>query len=230
MEARVLAVLIEKERTVPDTYPLTLNALAAGCNQKTSRDPVMNCSDTDILEALDVLRRHSLILETSGGRVMRYAHNTKRVLEIPSESVALLATLLLRGPQTAGELRINCERLCRFSDISAVEGFLTELAERPSGALVAALPRLPGTREGRWVASLVSGAPVAGGDPTAVKAARGLPAPLVPWAGETSATNPIAGPLELAELKQRVERLEQAVEALTRALQTLEESSPSSGH
>jgi uncharacterized protein YceH (UPF0502 family) len=149
-EGRVLGVLIEKQRTVPDAYPLTQNALVAGCNQKSSRDPVMTLSDADVQQALDALRRQSLVIETSGGRVMRYAHNAERVLGIPSQSTALLAALLLRGPQTAGELRTNCERMHRFADTSAVEAFLHELAERAAGALVAELPRAPGTRETRW--------------------------------------------------------------------------------
>ena len=160
VEARVLAVLVEKQRSVPDTYPMSLNALVAGCNQKTSRAPTMNVSDADVLQALDVLNGFSLIVETSGGRVMRYAHNAERVLALPTQSVALLSTLVLRGPQTAGELRLNSERLHRFSDISAVEGFLHELAERAAGSLVAELPRVPGTRETRWT-QLLTGAPPA---------------------------------------------------------------------
>jgi len=139
-------VLFEKRLTVPDTYPLTLNALLAGCNQKTSRDPVMSATEAEVQAALDQLKRLSLVIESSGGRVMRYAENVKRVLEVPSESVALLVTLILRGPQTAGELRIHCERLQKFSDISAVEGFLGELAVWPPGALVVELPRQPGAR------------------------------------------------------------------------------------
>ena len=149
-EGRVLGVLIEKQRTVPDTYPLTLNALVAGCNQKSSRDPVTTLSDGDVQQALEALSRRSLVVETSGGRAMRYAHNAERVLALPSQSVALIAALLLRGPQTAGELRIGTERMHRFADISAVEAFLHELAERQAGALVAELPRAPGTRETRW--------------------------------------------------------------------------------
>jgi uncharacterized protein YceH (UPF0502 family) len=97
-------------------------------------------------------------METSGGRVSRYSHNIERVLQVPSQSVAILTVLMLRGPQTAGELRINCERLHSFADISAVEGFLEELAARPAGPLVVQLPRLPGSRESRW-AHLLSGAP-----------------------------------------------------------------------
>ena len=158
VEARVLAVLIEKQRSVPDTYPMSVNALVSGCNQKTSRAPLMNVSDNDVLQALDALKVLSLIVETSGGRVMRYAQNVARVLAIPAQSVALLTVIMLRGPQTVGELRIHSERLHRFADISSVEGFLAELAERSSGALVVELARQPGARETRW-AHLLSGAP-----------------------------------------------------------------------
>jgi len=172
LEARVLAVLVEKQRSVPDTYPLSLNALVSGCNQKTSRAPLMQASDADVSQALDALKGHSLIMESSGGRVMRYAHNTERVLGLPAQSVALLATLILRGPQTAGELRINADRLHRFADISAVDAFLDELAQRASGALVAQLPRAPGTRETRWMQLLTGPAPDA---PTTQPDARGSP-------------------------------------------------------
>ena len=157
LETRVLGVLAEKQHTVPDTYPLTLNALVSGCNQKTSRDPVIEASEADVLTAIDSLRSLTLVVESSGGRVQRYAHNLEKVLQVPSQSAALLVTLMLRGPQTAGELRLNSERLHRFSDISAVEAFLHELAERAVGALVVELPRQPGARENRW-AHLLSGA------------------------------------------------------------------------
>ena len=155
-ETRVLGVLVEKQRTVPDTYPLTLNALVSGCNQKSSRDPILELTESDVQAALDALKSRSLVVESSGSRVMRYAHNVGRVLEIPAQAVALLAVLMLRGPQTAGELRINCDRLHHFADISAVEGFLHELAARPAGTLVVELARAPGTRETRW-AQLLSG-------------------------------------------------------------------------
>jgi len=151
LEARILGVLVEKERTVPDAYPMSLNALLAGCNQKTSRSPVMNVAEAELVAALAALKALSLVIESSGGRVMRYAQNVKRVLQVPTESVALLAMLMLRGPQTAAELRANCERLCRFSDVSAVEGFLAELAQRPAGVLAQELPRQPGSRETRWM-------------------------------------------------------------------------------
>src|SRR6187551_158045 len=158
LETRVLGTLVEKQHTVPDTYPLTLNALVSGCNQKTSRAPVMEATETEVQATLDGLKRRNLVIESSGGRVARYAQNVDPVLKIPSQSVAILTVLMLRGPQTPGELRINCERLHRFADLSAVEAFLQELAARPAGALVVQLARLPGARENRW-AHLLSGTP-----------------------------------------------------------------------
>jgi uncharacterized protein len=158
LETRVLGTLAEKQHTVPDTYPLTLNALVSGCNQKTSRAPVMEATEPEAREALDALKSLNLVMETSGGRVPRYSHNLERVLQVPAQSAALLTSLMLRGPQTAGELRLSTERLHRFADISAVDGFLQELAARPAGALVVQLPRLPGARENRW-AHLLSGEP-----------------------------------------------------------------------
>jgi hypothetical protein len=161
LEARIVGTLIEKQRTVPDTYPLSLNALAAGCNQKTSRHPVMEASDSELLQAIDNLTVLGLVSAVSGSRVARFAHGLERALGVPTQASALLAVLMLRGPQTAGELRLNCERLHRFADISAVEAFLEELAARPEGALVVELPRLPGSRENRW-AHLLSGQPAGG--------------------------------------------------------------------
>ena len=153
-EARVLATLVEKSRTVPDSYPLTLKSLGSGCNQKTSRDPVMNLSDGQIQEALDGLRRRSLVNEIGGARTSRWEHNFPRGIGVPDQSAALLCLLMLRGPQTAGELRINSERWHRFADISSVEAFLDELQSRSAekgGPLVLLLPRAPGSREPRWV-------------------------------------------------------------------------------
>ncbi len=158
IETRVLGVLAEKQKTVPDSYPLTLNSLVSGCNQKTSRNPVLDLTEAQVQAALDSLKGYSLVAETSGGRAFRYEHNIDRVLRVPSQSVALLTVLMLRGPQTAGELRIACDRMHNFADISSVEGFLEELAERPAGALVVKLARLPGARESRW-AHLLSGTP-----------------------------------------------------------------------
>ncbi len=149
LEARVLGVLIEKQHTVPDTYPLSLNALTMGCNQKTARSPVIEATEAEVLTAVDGLKGLSLVFEGSGSRVVKFEHNMGRVLGLPGQSVALLAVLMLRGPQTAAEVRVNCERLHRFADISSVEGFLEELAAK-SPAMVIKLARAPGSREARW--------------------------------------------------------------------------------
>ena len=145
----MLGVLVEKQATVPDTYPLSLNALVAGCNQKTARDPVVNATDAEVLAAVDGLKTQSLVFEVSGSRVVRFEHNMARVLGVPGAANALLAVLMLRGPQTTAELRLNCERLHRFADLSSVEAFLDELANKPPVRVVK-LPRAPGAREARW--------------------------------------------------------------------------------
>ena len=204
-EARVLATLMEKARTVPDSYPLTLNSLASGCNQKTSREPVMNLSEADILSALDSLRDRHLVIEVSGQRAMRWEHNFERVLGVPSQASALLGLLMLRGPQTAAELRTNAERWHRFADTGSVEVFLEELQERSEekgGALVQLLPKAPGAREARW-AHCLSGAP----DLT-------VPA----------ATNNIAAQADNAALHARLAQLEAQVNDLSQRLQQLEEA------
>jgi len=152
LEARVLGVLIEKQLTTPDYYPLTLNALVAGCNQKSNREPVLNVSEGEVQMALDALKHHTLIIESYGasGRVMRYAHNMTKVLSVNQAVSALLAALMLRGAQTPGELRTGCDRLYRFADISSVEAYLEEMAARAAGALALKLPKQPGSREHRW--------------------------------------------------------------------------------
>jgi len=201
LETRILGVLVEKQHTVPDTYPLTLNALVSGCNQKTSRDPVIEASDAQAQAALDHLKTLSLVVESSGGRVMRYAHNVGRVLNVPAQAVAILTVMMLRGPQTLAELRINSDRLHRFSDISSVEGFLHELAARPEGALVAELPRAAGARETRWT-HLLAGEPIASASP----------------AMETVATDERVGVGELVALRTTVTRLEEEVAMLRASL------------
>jgi uncharacterized protein YceH (UPF0502 family) len=206
LETRVLGVLAEKQRTVPDSYPLTLNSLLSGCNQKSSRDPVIEASEAEVIAALDSLRSLSLIVETSGGRAARYAHNIERVLHIPTQSTALLTMLMLRGPQTAGELRINCERLHKFADISSVESFLAELAERAAGSLVMELPRQPGSRENRWI-HLLSGAPILE-EHTSANAAAATPSSDV-TVGEIAALKANVAKLEaeVSELRTMVGKL-----------------------
>ena len=209
LEARVLGVLIEKAHTVPDSYPLSLNSLTLGCNQKTARDPVLNASEADVQGATDALRSLSLVFESSGSRVTRYEHNLGRALGLPSQSVALPAVLMLRGPQTVSELRTNSERLHRFADLSSVEAFLDELAARADekgGPLVVKLARAPGARESRWAQLLcgpvdasmlaqASNADTTSGEFVAASELAALRAQQAALQGE------------LAELRERVDRL-----------------------
>ena len=207
LEARILGVLIEKEKTTPDAYPLTLNSLTAGCNQKSSRDPVISVSESEVQTALETLRGRTLILETYGasGRVLRYAHNFSKVYGLPAASVALLAMLTLRSAQTVSELRANCERLYHFDDASSVEAYLEELAERSSGALAVKLPKQPGSREHRWVQLLCGEA--------------AIPADT----GDTGHR----GTASRFELEERVARLEEKVAELQAAISQIV-SSPTS--
>jgi uncharacterized protein len=200
IEARVLGTLMEKARTVPDTYPLSLNSLVAGCNQKTSREPLTNVSEAQAQEALDALKLLSLVFQSSGSRVARWEHNFQRGVGVPEQSAVLLGLLMLRGPQTAGELRINSERWYRFADISSVEAFLEELQDRAAekgGPLAVKLPRAPGMREQRWTHLLCG--PV---DANAL-------------AAQTGSTG--AQP----ELEARIEALENEVAVLRSAVQNL---------
>ena len=201
LEARVLGVLVEKQRTVPDTYPMSLNALVGGCNQKTARVPVIEAGDADVLAAIDGLKGLSLVFEGSSSRVVKFEHNMGRVLGIPSQSVALLAVLMLRGPQTSAELRLNCERLHRFADISSVEGFLDELVAKDPPRVIK-LPRAAGEREARW-AHLLCGEVA----PPAVLAATGGDAGVA--VGELAALRAEQTRLaaEVAELRALVQRL-----------------------
>lgn len=153
IEARVLGTLMEKARTVPDSYPLSLNALLLGCNQKTSREPLMELLESDVVGALERLKEAGLVRENSGGRTARFEHNFQRGIGVPEQSAVLLGLLMLRGPQTAAELRLNSERWYKFADVSSVEGFLDELQERAEakgGPLTVKLPKAPGSREHRW--------------------------------------------------------------------------------
>ena len=201
IEARVLATLMEKARTVPDSYPLTLNSLVLGCNQKTSRDPLMDLTEADVAAALESLREASLVHETSGGRTTRYTHNFQRGMGVPEQSAVLLGLLMLRGPQTAAELRLNSERWYKFADVSSVEGFLEELQERSDekgGPLTVKLPRAPGAREQRW-AHLLCG-PVDMSSPMAGQQAA---------AHGTTADRLERLEAEVAELRAILERLHQ---------------------
>ena len=203
VEARIIGTLMEKARTVPDSYPLSMQALLTGCNQKTTREPVMNVTEAEAAHALDELRELGLVHENSGARVARYSHNLMRALVLPEQSAVLLGLLMLRGPQTAAELRLNAERWYRFADASSVEGFLEELQERSTtkgGPLTIKLPRAPGAREPRWAHLLCGSVEVGAHNPTTTPQ---------PTAADTTA------------LAHRVAVLEQQVAVLTKHLETL---------
>jgi uncharacterized protein len=205
-EARVLAVLVEKQHTVPDSYPLSLNALTLGCNQKTAREPVMQLSEAEVLQGINGLKEISLVNEVSGNRVVRFEHNAARGLGVPSQSVALLTMLMLRGPQTSAELRLHTERLHRFADLSSVDGFLDELSTK-TPARVVRLPKGPGEREARWAHLLCGEAAIttASGPSQALSSGSEAAA----WADELAAlkAEQQRQAEELASLRALVERL-----------------------
>lgn len=155
-EARVLGCLIEKAMTTPEYYPLTVNALIAACNQRTNRDPVVDHSEPTVETALASLDRRGLvgITRVSGGRTLKYLHHADAELRIDQEQLAILAVLLLRGPQTAGELRSRTDRYVSFASVAAVEETLRDLQDRDD-PLVERLPRGPGRKESRYRTLLV---------------------------------------------------------------------------
>ena len=160
-EARVLGCLVEKDLATPEYYPLTLNALTNACNQKSNRDPIMQMAETDVVRALDNLRRKQLAHQSAEGvRAAKYCHNLEGLLRLDPEEQAILAELLLRGPQTVGELRTRAERMCSVGDLQAVEELLQHLADREA-PLVMRLPRQPGRKEHRY-AHLLAGEPEIG--------------------------------------------------------------------
>src|ERR1700736_5770086 len=163
LEARVIGCLIEKQITTPDQYPLSLNALANACNQKTNRDPVLELSEAQVQQSVDSLMKKYMVSDKSagyGGRVTKYKHrfcNTEfGSLKFSKQELGILCVMLLRGPQTPGELRSRTNRLCEFADAGEVESALKGLMERADGPFIARLPRAAGARESRY-AHLFSG-------------------------------------------------------------------------
>lgn len=207
LEARVIGSLIEKEITTPDQYPLTLNALTAACNQKSNRDPVLELDGGEVQTVLDGLMKKHLVTDRSGGvggRVTRYRQrfcNTQfGNLHLSPPELAIVAELLLRGPQTPGELRSRASRMAPLRDVSEVDAALEALAAREP-PLVAQLPREPGRRESRWLQLFTGEAP---------------PEPAV--ARDAPAPRATAEAGRLDELENRVTALQQEIEALQRKL------------
>lgn len=202
IETRIIGCLLEKEVTTPEQYPLSLNALTLACNQKTSRDPVMNLSDSEVLDGLMRLQQQRLVTEESrfGSRVSKYRHrfcNTEfSDLQFPAPQVAIICLLLLRGPQTAGELRARAQRLYEFRDIDEVEHHLQALLDK---SLLQQLPREAGKREVRFI-ELFSN--VAEAIPQAVSS--------------VSSGEPLAARVQ--QLEQQVAVLEQLVAELQQAI------------
>lgn len=156
VEARVLGALLEKSITTPDYYPMSLGGIAGACNQKSNREPVMNLSEAETMDTLDTLMSKRLVWEKtpSGSRVTKYAHRLSNTLgitfEFSDKDLGVLCVLMLRGPQTAGELRTRTARLCKFENTEEVERTLTSLAQREDGPYVTRLPRQPGHKESRY--------------------------------------------------------------------------------
>jgi uncharacterized protein YceH (UPF0502 family) len=172
LELRVLGVLLEKELSTPEYYPLTLNALVNGCNQSTNRDPVLQVDAAAVEAALEGLRdKHcAATVHAAGSRTLKYAQRITAALNLSVQEAAILAELLLRGPQTAGELRSRCTRMYAFQDLVEVDAALTLLQEAEPAPLALRLPRAPGTKETR-IAQLLGG-PVEWHEPAAAPAPR----------------------------------------------------------
>jgi len=202
VEIRVLGVLLEKEQTTPEHYPLTTLGVLGGCNQKTNREPVMELTETQVTEALDRLREDVLVWRSQSTRAERWEHRLDRRWGLDGKAKAVMTLLLLRGPQTPGELRTRSERLHAFSSVDEVEETLRRLSEG-FDALVAELPRRPGQRETRWTHLESTEGPAPEPEPAAGAEGR--------EAGRRTAYD------------ERLESLEEAVEELRRQLREVRE-------
>lgn len=212
-ELRVLGVLLEKEVTTPDYYPMTLNSITAACNQKSNREPVMTLSESEVQEALDSLNQQRLLFEEQSARVTKYKHrfcNTEfSSLQFSAQQVAVLCVLFLRGPQTPGELRTRTQRLAQFTSVDELEACLQSLQHFNGEQLVQRLAREPGKRESRYIHLF------ADAEATLIK-------------GETpEGSSNISIASNDQDLAQRVELLELEVEELKVQLSTLISKLPS---
>ncbi|MFT7463336.1 MAG: hypothetical protein ACI9EF_001680 [Pseudohongiellaceae bacterium] len=225
-EARVFGVLIEKSMTTPDGYPISLNALVNGCNQKSNRDPVTHLDEQSVSEAVRDLRMNRLATEVSSrsSRVVKFGHNAEERLELDKPSVAILAELLLRGPQTPGELRGRVSRMSPIESLGSLDGLLSQLAARQ---MVVQLSPLPGSRAVRFMQLIAPELHDPGSAPTASQPAA-PPAPSAPSApaDHSAASPPSSVPVSPAaaapsipapggDLAVRVAALEEQVESLT---------------
>jgi hypothetical protein len=207
IQIRVLGSLIEKEITTPENYPLSLNALINACNQRSSRDPVLNLDEEQVRQALHALEELGYTAPYRDARVTKYEHRIRTVLNLRRDETAILCLLMLRGPQTPGELRSRADRLYSFDDLAAVQSTLERLASRPgadatsneTGPLTVILPRQPGSREARYAHLLGA----------------------LPEKGSESNTDPAILAHDSSNTNQRIARLEAEIVALTTALDQL---------
>jgi uncharacterized protein YceH (UPF0502 family) len=215
VQLRVLGSLIEKEIATPESYPLSLNALINACNQRSSRDPVLELSEEDVRQALHALEDLSLTTPVRDARVPKYEHRARTVLNLRRDETAVLCLLMLRGPQTPGELRSRADRLYTFDDLAAVQSTLERLADRPAeqadgattGPLTAILPRQPGSREARYTHLL-------GGMPDLSSITYSAP--------ERNDANSSTQSQRIAQLEAEIATLTQAIEALQGRVERLE--------
>lgn len=211
VEARVIGCLIEKEVTTPDQYPLSLNALTNACNQKSNREPVMNLSESDVLDAVDQLIARRLVSDESGfnSRVSKYQHrfcNTEfGDLKLSAQEKGIVCCMLLRGAQTPGELRTRTNRLANFADVKEVETVLDRLASEERGQLVVKLPIEPGKRESRYMHQFC-------GEVDASQVASSMPAHVTSHTGDDQ---------RIAELEEQVSVLREELDELKALVQSL---------
>ena len=231
LQQRLIGVLIEKQYTVPDSYPMTVNGLVSGCNQKSNRDPHMQVEDFEVEGALHALRDSGwvVLVERDGGRTLRYSHQAKQQLGVDREDLAILSELLCRGPQAPGALKTRCSRMAPFASPQEVAVRLRAMAERPV-PYVARLPKRPREQQPRWIHLLDGRSPE-----DAVAEAGGAPAPTAPTPAAASAPNTTRMPVssappapapssapETEALEQRIEALEEQLRDLVDRLDRLE--------
>ena len=209
-QARVLGALIEKEITTPEYYPLSLNALINACNQKNNREPVSSLDEVEVRQALHGLEDHRLAGPVRGdGRVTKFEHHMQEVFNFTRGEIAVLCVLLLRGPQTPGELRGRTERMYRFDELADVQSILQKLSARDP-SLVKILPRQPGTKESRYVQLLSAEAATIDTNDNHASEDAAAPSPAR-----------LGGDAEVADLTERMAQLEAEVAILTRELSEL---------
>ena len=207
VEARILGCLVEKERTTPDQYPLSMNSLITACNQKTSRHPVMELDETEVSNCIYDLREKSLVWQraSAGSRVAKYTHGLEEQLGLSDAALSLLAVLMLRGPQTAAELKAHTQRLCSFSSVPEVDEVMEQLIRNQNGAMAVRLPRQPGQKEERY-AHLLCGEP-----DTSV--------PDIPARAPRS-TSPAVDPEQIGRLENEIAELKSQMEDLQQQFDT----------